>query len=404
LLCAQGDALVSLDADLQDDLAAIPQMIEAHLAGADVVYGVRCRRDVDTRFKRWSAHGYYALLRRFGVDVVPDHADFRLMSRRALDGLRGFREVNLFLRGIIPLLGFRTATVAYDRLPRLAGESKYPLHKMIALALDGILAFSSAPLRWITALGLLVSAASMAFGLWAIAVRLLNASAVPGWASIVVPIFFLGGLQLLALGIIGEYLARIYAETKQRPRFIIEKIALTMRGMRRCTGSRFSDGHRDGLSGHADVAVEPPTRHRIDEHEAAGVGLQHCRAGPRRGPEQHVGVALVLEARPWHPLCRIPWCVRIDVAAEIPIAHDLRQQRREVELHQNRRAAPGTTTHSAGGPARVRWDSRGCRAGCTASCGSAGCAPASGRCPGSRGRSAAGARSRAPRRCPPPSR
>jgi glycosyltransferase involved in cell wall biosynthesis len=223
LLCAQGDVLVSLDADLQDDLAAIPQMIEAHLAGADVVYGVRRRRDVDTRFKRWSAHGYYALLRRFGVDVVPDHADFRLLSRRALEGLRDFREVNLFLRGIIPLLGFRTATVAYDRLPRLAGESKYPLHKMIALALDGILAFSSAPLRWITALGLVVSVASMAFGLWAIAARLLNARTVPGWASIVVPIFFLGGLQLLALGIIGEYLARIYAETKQRPRFIIEK-------------------------------------------------------------------------------------------------------------------------------------------------------------------------------------
>ena len=223
LLCAQGDAIVSLDADLQDDLDAIPKMLEAHAAGADVVYGVRNRRDVDTRFKRWTARGYYALLRRFGVDVVPDHADFRLMSRRALESLRDFREVNLFLRGVIPLLGFRCATVMYDRLPRLAGESKYPLHKMVALAVDGILAFSSAPLRWITMLGLVMSAASMALGVWALVVRLLDAAAVPGWASIVVPIFFLGGLQLLALGVIGAYVSRIYAETKQRPRFIIEK-------------------------------------------------------------------------------------------------------------------------------------------------------------------------------------
>jgi glycosyltransferase involved in cell wall biosynthesis len=223
LLCAQGDALLSLDADLQDDLAAIPKMLAAHAAGADVVYGVRDRRDTDTRFKRWTARAYYVLLRRFGVDVVPDHADFRLMSRRALEGLRDFREVNLFLRGVIPLLGFRTATVTYDRRARFAGESKYPLHKMAALAVDGILAFSSAPLRWITVLGLAVSAASMAFGIWALLVRLGTDRALPGWASTVVPIYFLGGLQLLALGIIGAYLSRIYAETKQRPRFIIEK-------------------------------------------------------------------------------------------------------------------------------------------------------------------------------------
>jgi glycosyltransferase involved in cell wall biosynthesis len=223
LLCAQGDALLSLDADLQDDLAAIPKMLAAHAAGADVVYGVRERRDSDTRFKRWTARAYYVLLRRFGVDVVPDHADFRLMSRRALEGLRDFREVNLFLRGVIPLLGFRTATVTYDRRARFAGESKYPLHKMAALAVDGILAFSSAPLRWITVLGLAVSVASMAFGIWALMVRLGTDRALPGWASTVVPIYFLGGLQLLALGIIGAYLSRIYAETKQRPRFIIEK-------------------------------------------------------------------------------------------------------------------------------------------------------------------------------------
>lgn len=223
LLCARGDVLISLDADLQDDLAAIPAMLQAWRDGADIVYGVRARRDTDTRFKRWSARGYYALLRRFGVEVVPDHADFRLMSRRALDALRDFREVNLFLRGVIPLLGFRSATVHYDRRARLAGQTKYPLHKMVALAVDGILAFSSAPLRWITALGLTVSAASIAFGVWALIVRLATDRALPGWASTVVPIYFLGGLQLLALGIIGAYLSRIYAETKQRPRFIVEK-------------------------------------------------------------------------------------------------------------------------------------------------------------------------------------
>jgi glycosyltransferase involved in cell wall biosynthesis len=223
LLCARGDVLISLDADLQDDFAAIPKMLAAFQDGADIVYGVRGRRDNDTRFKRWTARGYYALLRRFGVDVVPDHADFRLMSRRALEGLRDFREVNLFLRGIIPLLGFRTATVTYDRLPRFAGESKYPLHKMMALAVDGILSFSSAPLRWITMLGLTVSTASMIFGIWALLARLFTDRALPGWASTVVPIYFLGGLQLLALGVIGAYLSRIYAETKQRPRFIVEK-------------------------------------------------------------------------------------------------------------------------------------------------------------------------------------
>jgi hypothetical protein len=159
----------------------------------------------------------------FGVDIVPDHADFRLMSRRALDALHGFHEVNLFLRGIVPLLGFRTATVAYDRAAREAGESKYPLRRMVALALEGILSFSTVPLRWITWLGLSVSAAALAFAAWAAVIRLFTERAVPGWASIVVPLFFLGGVQLLALGVIGGYLSRVYAEAKQRPRFIVEK-------------------------------------------------------------------------------------------------------------------------------------------------------------------------------------
>ena len=224
LLSAQGEVLISLDADLQDDIEAIPRMLQVHQQdGVDIVYGVRARRDTDTPFKRCTARGYYSLLRRFGVDVVPDHADFRLMSRRALDALRNFREVNLFLRGIIPLLGFRTAIVTYDRLSRLAGESKYPLLKMVRLALEGIFSFSTVPLQWITVMGAAFAIASIGFGLWALAVKLFTDLAVPGWASIVVPMYFLGGLQLLALGIIGGYLSRIYSESKQRPRFIIEK-------------------------------------------------------------------------------------------------------------------------------------------------------------------------------------
>ncbi|WP_334190320.1 glycosyltransferase family 2 protein [Noviherbaspirillum sp.] len=223
LLSARGDVLVSLDADLQDDIDAIPRMLDEYERGADIVYGVRARRDTDTVFKRWTARAYYGLLRKFGVDIVPDHADFRLMSRRSLDALRDFREVNLFLRGIIPMLGFRTAIVTYDRLSRFAGESKYPVLKMLALALNGIFSFSTVPLQWITVFGFILSAASMAIGIWALFIRFATTLAIPGWASTVIPMYFLGGLQLLALGIIGGYLSRIYSETKQRPRFIIEK-------------------------------------------------------------------------------------------------------------------------------------------------------------------------------------
>lgn len=247
LLSAQGDILVSLDADLQDDIEAIPRMIEAYAAGADIVYGVRVRRDTDTVFKRVTARGYYALLRRFGVNVLPDHADFRLMSRRAVDALRDFREVNLFLRGIIPMLGFHTAVVHYDRLTRFAGESKYPVRKMLALALDGIFSFSTVPLQWITVMGAVLSTVSVGIGLWAVIVRLFTDRAVPGWASTVIPMYFLGGLQLLALGIIGGYLSRVYAETKQRPRFIIERV-LTER-----TASRDASG--GGLPQEGDVKL-----------------------------------------------------------------------------------------------------------------------------------------------------
>lgn len=223
LLAAPGDVIISLDADLQDDLEAIPGMLDAHLAGAEIVYGVRSRRDVDTPFKRGTARFYYRLLLALGVEAIPDHADFRLMSRRALEALRQYGEVNLFLRGIVPTLGFNTATVRYERKARLAGETHYPFRRMVALALDGIMSFSALPLQIIFPLGVALSMGALGMAGWALVVRLTMESAVPGWASIVIPMYFLGGLQLLALGVIGGYLARIYAETKRRPRFIIEE-------------------------------------------------------------------------------------------------------------------------------------------------------------------------------------
>lgn len=223
LLTARGDVIVSLDADLQDDLDAIPRMIDKHREGAEIVFGVRARRDADTVFKRFTARAYYRVLRHFGVDVLPDHADFRLMSRRTLEALRDFNEVNLFLRGIIPLLGFRTAVVEYERHARFAGQSKYPLATMLALAFDGVTSFSSRPLQWSTRIGAAVSIGSLALGVWALFVRLFTDKAVPGWASTVIPLYFLGGVQMLFLGVIGGYVSRIYSETKRRPRFIIEK-------------------------------------------------------------------------------------------------------------------------------------------------------------------------------------
>lgn len=224
LLSVPGDVLISLDADLQDDLGAIPRMIEAHRSGAEIVYGVRSCRDCDGFFKRFTAQGYYRLLRRFGVNVLQDHADFRLMSRRALEALRDFREINLFLRGIIPLLGFRTAIVEYERQARFAGRSKYPFVKMVALAFDGIASFSSKPLQWSIHVGASLSLISLAIGLWALVARLFTNMTVPGWTSTVVPMYFLGGLQMLFLGVIGGYVAKIYSETKQRPRFIVEEM------------------------------------------------------------------------------------------------------------------------------------------------------------------------------------
>lgn len=222
LLSAPGDAVVSIDADLQDDVVAIERMLEAYVAGAQIVLGVRRTRTHDTWFKRFTAEQYYRWSKRLGVDVVYNHADYRLMARRAIEALRGYEEVNLFLRGIVPQLGFRTAVVEYDRAPRIAGATHYPLRRMLSLAWEGVTSFSAVPLRFITALGVTVSLVSLGFAAWALAAKLFSDRALPGWASTVVPIYFLGGVQLLCLGIIGEYLAKIYAEVKRRPRYVIE--------------------------------------------------------------------------------------------------------------------------------------------------------------------------------------
>ncbi|MCS6944598.1 MAG: glycosyltransferase family 2 protein [Sutterellaceae bacterium] len=224
LMNAEGDALISVDADLQDDLNVMEDMVRLYLDGHDVVYGVRSDRTADRPFKRLTAESYYRLLRALGVEVVFNHADYRLLSRRAVTALASYREVNLFLRGIIPQLGFRTATVTYVRGERLAGESKYPLRKMLSLAVEGVISFSAAPLRAITALGFLVCFGSFAMAAWALLARLFTDAALPGWASTVVPMYFLGGVQLLCLGVLGEYLAKIYMEVKGRPRYLIDTV------------------------------------------------------------------------------------------------------------------------------------------------------------------------------------
>jgi glycosyltransferase involved in cell wall biosynthesis len=222
-MSADADAVISVDADLQDDLAAIEAMVDAHAGGADVVYGVRRRRDADTFLKRTSAEAYYRLLNLLGVEVVFNHADYRLLSRRVLAALASYRESNLFLRGIIPQLGFPSAIVTYDRAERFAGESKYPLRKMLSFAWQGVTSFSAAPLRLITTIGVLVSVGSFGVAAWALWLRLFTSDAVPGWTSTVVPMYFLGGVQLLCIGIIGEYLAKIYVEVKRRPAYFVEQ-------------------------------------------------------------------------------------------------------------------------------------------------------------------------------------
>ena len=212
---------VKLAHNLQDDINVIDRFVEKYMEGCDVVYGVRNKRETDTFFKRTTAEGFYKFMKILGVDVVFNHADYRLMSRRALEGLSEYKEVNLFLRGIVPLIGFKSDYVYYDRAERFAGESKYPLKKMISFALDGITSFSVKPLKLISNLGILISVLSI-FGLLYALISHLCGVTVAGWTAIVASIWLLGGLQMLCLGVVGGYIGKIYSEVKRRPRFLIE--------------------------------------------------------------------------------------------------------------------------------------------------------------------------------------
>lgn len=218
----RADITVSIDCDGQDDINAIREMVSRYIEGYDVVYGVRSSRETDTVFKRTTAQGFYKLMKWMGVDTVYNHADYRLLSRRVLENLAQYEEVNIFLRGMVPLVGFKSTTVYYERNVRLAGESHYPLKKMLALAIDGITSLSTKPIRLVTSLGFIVTLISFVGIIWSVISFFLNTT-VSGWASLVAIVCFLGGIQLLSLGIIGEYVGKIYLETKRRPRFIISE-------------------------------------------------------------------------------------------------------------------------------------------------------------------------------------
>lgn len=219
------DIVISMDADLQDDIGAVHEMVAKYAEGCDIVYGVRSGRKKDTTFKRSTAQGYYKLMAMLGVDIVYNHADYRLMSKRALDALEQYGEVNLFLRGIVPQLGYKTATVYYERGERFAGESKYPLKKMLAFAFDGITSFSIKPVRLILGLGVLVCLIGIVYMIYGL-IRNFTGHTAVGWTSIISSVWLIGGLQLISLGVIGEYIGKIYYETKRRPRYIIESVLL----------------------------------------------------------------------------------------------------------------------------------------------------------------------------------
>ncbi|RKI40404.1 glycosyltransferase [bacterium D16-51] len=217
------DAVISLDADLQDDVGAIEEFVDKFLEGKDIVYGVRSTRATDTRFKRGTAHAFYKLMNMMGADTLEDHADYRLMSQRALEALSEYGEVNLFLRGIVPSIGYETDVVYYQRHERFAGESKYPLKKMLAFAVEGITSFSIKPIRLITSLGVFLFSISVLLLIYFLVVWMFGYT-VAGWTTIVISVWGIGGLQLLALGVIGEYIGKTYLEVKHRPRYQIESI------------------------------------------------------------------------------------------------------------------------------------------------------------------------------------
>lgn len=218
----QCDITISIDCDGQDDINAIEKMIIEYKNGSEIVFGVRSKREKDSFFKRKTAAAFYRFMNIMGTELIPEHADFRLISSRALGELEKFGEVNLFLRGLVPLIGFKSSIVEYERNERLAGESRYPLKKMLSFAADGITSFSTKPLKMITLLGIIISVISFIGTIWAVVEHIIGGTA-DGWASLACMICFLGGIQLISLGVIGEYIGRIYIEVKHRPRYIIEK-------------------------------------------------------------------------------------------------------------------------------------------------------------------------------------
>ena len=217
----KADAVVSIDADLQDDIEAIRGFLEHYQEGCEVVYGVRSKRDTDTAFKRMTAQGFYRFMQKMGVNIVYNHADYRLLGRRALDALSEFTEENMFLRGMVPLLGFKSAEVTYERGERFAGESKYPLKKMLTFAMEGITSFSIKPVRWVALIGLMFALMGVFIAMYVL-ISLLTGHVVPGWTSIMVSIWIIGGVQLIALGLIGESVGKVYSEVKRRPKYIVE--------------------------------------------------------------------------------------------------------------------------------------------------------------------------------------
>lgn len=217
------DVTISIDADLQDDIDVIDEFMKQYYDGCEIVYGVRSARDTDTFFKRFTAEGFYKVINMMGGEVVFNHADYRLMSKRALDELANYKEVNLFLRGTVPMIGFKTGVATYERHERMAGESKYPLKKMLALAINGITSLSIKPIRMIVSLGMFIFTCSILMLIYSVVQHFLG-NTVSGWTSLIVSIWAIGGLQLLAIGVIGEYIGKIYLETKERPKYIIEKV------------------------------------------------------------------------------------------------------------------------------------------------------------------------------------
>lgn len=220
---SRSDAVISMDADLQDDVDAVDAMFDKYLDGCDIVYGVRSSRKSDSFFKRFTAEGFYRVMNLMGADTVFNHADYRLMSKRALEGLAEFREVNLFLRGIIPMIGYRTDMVEYERGVRFAGDSKYPLKKMLSFAMEGITSLSIKPIRYITGLGFLIFFISIMMLIYSV-IRWCMGNTITGWASVICSVWAIGGLILLSLGVIGEYIGKIYLEAKARPRFLIREV------------------------------------------------------------------------------------------------------------------------------------------------------------------------------------